>query len=61
MIIPSPYEANAKDWLNPFATIIEDGTTPDFADSFYMQTVHYDENLKYLEPRIFGDFSMMSS
>ena len=54
MIIPSPYEANHEEWLNPFATIIEYGTTPDFADSCYMKMTHYDEKLEYLEPRIFG-------
>ena len=30
---PSPYEANGEQWLNPFSTIIEDGTTPDFANN----------------------------
>ena len=36
MIIPSPYEYNDKECLNPFSTIIEDGTTPYFTDSCYM-------------------------
>ena len=40
MIIPSPYEANDEEWINPFFAIIEDGTTLEFADSCYMQMEH---------------------
>ena len=29
-------EANDEQWLNPFATIIEDETSSDFADSCHM-------------------------
>ena len=61
MITPSSYEVNEKEWLKPFSTIIEDETTLYFADSCYMQMVHYDENFKDLEPRISGDYSMISS
>ena len=60
MIIPSPYEDNDIEQLNPFATIIEDGTTPDFADSSYMQMGHYDEKFKDLEPCISDDSTMIS-
>ena len=60
MIIPSTYEANHEEWLNPFVTVIEDGRTPDFADSCYMQIAHYDEKFKDLEPHISGDSSMVS-
>ena len=60
MIIPSLYEANDEEWLNHFSTIIEDGTTLDFADSCYMQMGHYAEKFKDLEPHISGDSSMMS-
>ena len=60
MIIPSPYEANDEEWLNPFSTMIEDGTSPDFADSYHMQMAHYDEKFEDLEPHIFGDSSMVS-
>ena len=60
MSISSPYDANDEEWLNPFSTIIEDGTTPYFVDSCYMQMGHYDEKFKDLEPRISGDSSMMS-
>ena len=60
IITPSPYEANDEEWLNPFSTIIEYGTTTDFANSCYMQLGHYDEKFEYLEPRISGDSSMMS-
>ena len=60
MIITSPYEANDEEWLTPFATIIEDGTTPEFANSCYMKMGHYDEKFKDLGPHIFGDSSMMS-
>ena len=52
MIIPSPYEANDEEWLNPFATIIGDETSLDFADSCHMQMAHYDEKFKDLGPRI---------
>ena len=55
MIIPSPYEANDEEWLNSFATIIEDGTTPYFVDSCYVQMGHYNEKFEYLEPRTSGD------
>ena len=61
MSIPSPYEANGAKWLNPFSTIIEDGTTPDFADSCYMQMVRYDEKFEVLEPCISDESSMISS
>ena len=60
MAIPSPYEANGEEWLNPFATIMEDETSPNFADSCYMHMAHYDEEFEDLEPRISGDSSMMS-
>ena len=60
MAIPSPYEANDEEWLNPFATIIEDETSSDFADSCHMQMAHYDEKFEDLGPRISGDSSMMS-
>ena len=40
MIVNSPYEANDEEWLNPFATIIEDETSPYFANSCYMQMAH---------------------
>ena len=60
MIIPSPYEANDEEWLSPFATIIEDGTSPESEYSCYMQLGHYDEKLEELEPHIFGNSSMMS-
>ena len=33
MIITSPYDANDKEWLNPFSTIIEEETSPGIADS----------------------------
>ena len=42
MIVHSPYEANDEEWLNPFATIIEDETLPDLADSCHIQMVHFD-------------------
>ena len=60
MMIPSPYEANDEEWLNPFSTIIQYGTTPDFTDSCYIHTAHYDEKFEYLGPRISDDSSMMS-
>ena len=60
MIIPSPYEANDEEWLNPFSTIIEDGAAPNFANSFYMKMGHYDEKFEKFEPHNSGDSSMMS-
>ena len=60
MIVHSPYEVNDEEYLNPFSTIIEDETSPDFADSCYMNMTHYDEKFEDLEPRISGDSSMMS-
>ena len=59
MIIPSPYELNGEEWINPFATIIEGGTPPDFVDSCYMQMDHYDGKFKDLEPCISGGSSIL--
>ena len=30
MIVPSLYEDNNEEWINPFSTIIEDETSPNF-------------------------------
>ena len=61
MIIPSPYEANDEEWPNPFATIIEDETLPDLADSCHMQMAHYDEEFEGMGHHISSDTFMMSS
>ena len=55
-----PFEAKNEEWLNPFATIIEDENLPNFADSFHMHMAHYDEKFQDLGPRISGDSSMIS-
>ena len=60
MFNPFPYEDNDEEWLNHFSTIFEDGTTPDFEDSCYMQTTHYDEEFEDLEPCISVDSSIIS-
>ena len=58
MIVFSPYEANDEEWLKPFATIIEDETSPDLADSCHMQMIYYDEKFEDLGPHIY-DSSMI--
>ena len=50
MIVPSPYKANDEEWINPFATIIEDETSPDLTDNCHMQMVHYDKKFADLGP-----------
>ena len=49
MIITFPYEVNEEEWLNHFSTMIEDGTTLDFASSFYMKMCHYDQKFEDLD------------
>ena len=61
MIIPSPYDANDEEWLNPFVTLVEEEAPPDIKGSFHMQLVHYDGEFENLRPHIFGDASMISS
>ena len=48
MIVHSPYEVNGEECINPFATIIEDETSPNFDDICHMQMAHYDEKLEDL-------------
>ena len=43
MIIPSPYDANDEEWLNPSATIVEEEAPPNVTNGFHMQMVHYNE------------------
>ena len=58
LIIPSPYDANDEEWLNPFATIIEYETLLDVTDGCHMQMVYCDEQLENLGPHISGYISM---
>ena len=45
MIIPSPYDANDEEWLNPFSSIVEKAP-PDVIDGCHMQMAYYDEQLE---------------